>query len=137
MLLVIVGLLVALNVVAARLFAARQREQANVLNVSSDVARYWLALDEERRENLTERARDAGWGVAEWLQRLHRHADLQIYAELREADPHGKVAAPSREQVDRRMEELIYTPFAQEPPERSIPERLLEWVSIGRSRSRR
>jgi hypothetical protein len=101
------------------------------------VARYWLALDEEDREKLKWRAQDAGWGVAEWLEHLHREAWRQVLSELREADPHGKVQSPGREQTDRRMTELIYTPFAQEPPQRSIRERLLQWVSIGKSRSRR
>jgi hypothetical protein len=119
-----IALLIAVKWLASWWYDARRKERGNVLSVPEDVAEFWLILDDQRRDELTERARAAGWEVGEWLTQFHDHAWRELY----EADPKNH-DPPSSEAIDKRMNELIDSSFWWKPPKRGRRDRVLRFFS--------
>jgi hypothetical protein len=130
---VVVPLVVVICLLGGRLFAAREKEKATVINVSDDVAHFWLGLEPPDQGDLQRRAKQAGWGLAEWLDHLYwvAYSDV-VYGE--ETRPGVRVRNLKFEQpgeardreLDRHFRELLLvSDRGLEPPKRSFRERLL------------
>jgi hypothetical protein len=89
------------------------------------VARWWLELSREHRDDLKWRARERGWGVAEWLCHLENQAFMDVF------QAGGHIEANTIPETDEKittMLELMHEPLGHEPPRRKLRERAFRFL---------